>query len=1025
LPGERFVQSHLSADVYSHQKDLRVKVAGTRLLELEDRMKRKKQDSSSTPPVTAGAEQPPASPESHRPAVKKANGFPIIGIGASAGGLEAVEQFLSNLPSDTGMAFVLVSHLDPHHKSVLAELLSKHTPLDVLQAQNGAKVEPNHLYVIPPNCYLSIEGGVLKLTELEEVRTLRMPIDHFLRSLAEDQKENAVAIILSGNGTDGSLGVRAINGSGGVALVQDPATAKFDGMPRSGVATGLADFVLSPAAMPEHLLEYLQHFDATRSGTPVATAVEPAKRSVSPIERIHTLLRARTGSDFSLYKRSTIARRIERRMSIHRLDDPSDYARLLEQNPDEVHVLFRELLIGVTSFFRDPEAFDVLQKKVLPRLLDNRADHSPVRIWTPACASGEEAYSIAMVLNEYMEEHNRTFNLQIFGTDLDRQAIAAARQGRFPANIALDVTPERLARFFEKDDSGYQIKKTIREQVVFADHNVVQDAPFARLDLLSCRNLLIYLEIDLQDRLLPIFHFALAPGGFLFLGASETIGDQMDLFLTVDKRWKFFQRRDGRNYRRPLAMPLRPRTSGSPEPEKRMTLTSLQDHDVLAQTKQMLLERFSPPCVVTTENGDVLYIHGQIGKYLEPAPGRMSTNILDMVRDSLRLDLQAGLTRATAGHREHISRAVALKSDGEKSQLVRMSVRPFAQQGLMWVVFEDVEAGTAAEGLAKAGKRRASPREAELQQELARTHDSLRTTIEELQAANEELRSANEELQSINEEHQSTNEELESSKEELQSLNEELLTLNSELSAKVEQANKVESDLKNLLDSLKIGVIFLDTALRIVKYTPEATALVKLIPGDIGRPIDDLVSCAPELANNVRRVLDNLVPKEMEVAKEDGTWFLVRITPYRTLDNVIGGVVLTFDDITTGKLRDEAARRYTESILQTVRQPFLVLDEDVRVRSVNAAFCHLFNVSAEGTIGERLYDLGNRQWDIPALRELLDQVLKRDIDVKDFVVEHTFPNIGYRKMLLNAHLVQQDDPNPDVIFLALEDRLRT
>jgi two-component system, chemotaxis family, CheB/CheR fusion protein len=984
-------------------------------------MKRKKEDNSSTPPPTApGAEQQPASSESARPSAKKTNGFPIVGIGASAGGLEAVEQFLLNLPADTGMAFVLVSHLDPHHKSILAELLSRQTPLQVLQAQNGTKVAPNHFYVIPPNCYLSIEGGVLQLTEFEETRALRMPIDHFLRSLAEDQKENAIAVILSGNGTDGSLGVRAVNGSGGVALVQNPATAKFDGMPRSGVATGLADFVLSPAEMPEHLIEYLQHFEATRSGTPVATPVSPAKRSLSPIERIHALLRARTGNDFSGYKKSTIARRIDRRMSIHRLDDPSDYTRLLEQNPDEITILFRELLIGVTSFFRDPEAFDVLKKKILPRLLDDRADHSPVRVWTPGCASGEETYSIAIVLNEYMAEYHRTFHVQVFGTDLDPHAIAAARQGWFPANIALDVTSERLARFFDKDDAGYQIKKTIREQVVFAQHNVVQDAPFAKLDLLSCRNLLIYLEIELQKRLLPILHFALAPGGFLFLGPSESIGEQMDLFLAVDKKWKFFQRRDGRNNRRPLAVPIRPRIHAPPEQEKRAASTSFEDHDVLVETKKMLLERFSPPCVVTTEKGDVLYIHGQIGKYLEPAPGRMSTNILDMVRDSLRFDLHAALTRASAGQREHISRSVALKNDGEIRQLVRVSARPFSQ-GLIWVVFEDVEAAEATQAPGKAGKHGASSREAELQQELTRTHDSLQTTIEELQAANEELRSANEELQSINEEHQSTNEELETSKEELQSLNEELLTLNSELSAKVEQANKVESDLKNLLDSLNVGVIFLDIEMRIVRYTPEATVLVKLIPGDIGRPIEDLVSSAPELAKNARAVLDKLVPREMEVQKEDGSWFLARITPYRTLDNVIGGVVLTFYDITTGKLKDEAARRYVENILQTVRQPFLVLDPELRVRSVNAAFCDLFNVSAESTIGEKIYHLGNHQWDIPRLRELLGLVLERNSDVKDFLVEHTFPGIGHRKMLLNAHLVQQDRPHPDAIFLAIED----
>jgi len=943
-----------------------------------------------------------------------------VGIGASAGGLEAVEEFLSNLPAETGMAFVVISHLDPHHKSILAELLSKRTDLEVLQAENGAKVEPNHLYVIPPNCYLSIKQGALQLTELEESRALRMPIDHFLRSLAEDQKENAVAVILSGNGTDGTLAIRAINGSGGVAFVQDPATAKFDGMPRSAIATGLADFVLPPSAMAAHLIEYVRHFDATDAEAVVTPPAKPDDRHRSPMQRIHAILRARTGNDFSGYKKSTISRRIERRMSIHRLDDPAEYARFLEEHPDEVHVLFRELLIGVTSFFRDPEAFAALKEKILPRLLNGKSDHSPVRIWTPACATGEEAYSIAIVLTEYMEQQGRAFNVQIFGTDLDPQGIALARQGRFPANVAQDVSPARLARFFERNDSAYQIKKEIRERVVFAEHNVVQDAPFAKLDLLSCRNLLIYFDLDFQDRLLPIFHYALRPGGVLFLGESETIGDRLDLFLTIDKKSKFFQRRDGQSDRPPLlAVTTRSRKALSAEGKKRKTPAAFHDHEVLTETKQMLLESFSPPCVVTTDQGDVLYIHGQIGKYLEPASGRMSTNIVDMVRDSLRFELEASFTRASAGRQERVSRVLPLTHEAE-SPLVRISVRPFKDQELMWVVFEDVAPAPAPKAPAKAGKRGGS-RETELQEELARTRDSLQTTIEELQAANEELRSTNEELQSINEEHQSTNEELESSQEELQSLNEELTTLNSELSAKVEEADNVQNDLKNLLDSLKIGVVFLDTDLRIVRYTPEARSLIKLIPGDIGRPINDLVANVPGLTENARTVLQKLVPQEMEVQKEDGTWFLVRILPYRTLDNVISGLVLTFDDISAGKERDQAARLYAESIVETIRQPFLVLDSDLRVRSANAAFCTLFKVSKEVTMGKRVYDLGSRQWDVPALRQLLGQVLQKDIDVRDYIVEHKFPSIGPRKMILNAHRIQQAGPDTDVIFLAIED----
>jgi two-component system, chemotaxis family, CheB/CheR fusion protein len=980
-------------------------------------MKSRKQDASGP---SKASRKHDASGENHRSvsgsrAGTKTDSFPIVGIGASAGGLEAVEQFLSSLPTDTGMAFVLVSHLDPHHRSVLAELLAQRTTVRVLQIEDGMRVEADHLYVIPPNCYLHIENHVLRLADLEPQRSLRMPIDYFLRSLAEQHRENAIAVILSGNGTDGTLGIRAVNGSGGIAFVQDPATAKFEGMPRSAVATGLADFVLPPAAMPEHLIEYLQHFGATHSSLPGPPPVSAER--LTPLHRIYTMLRARTGNDFSRYKRSTVARRIERRMSIRRLEDPAKYARFLEENPDEVQVLFRELLIGVTSFFRDPEAFDALKGTILPYLLKDKPDYSPVRIWVPGCASGEEAYSIAMVLHEYMDEQKRAFNVQIFGTDLDPQAIAAARLARFPSNIALDVSPERLQRFFEKDETGYRVKNEIREDLIFAEHNVLQDAPFTRLDLLSCRNLLIYLEIDLQNRLLPIFHFTLRPGGVLFLGTAESIGSHLNLFLTIDKRWKFFQRRDGRHQHLALAMPLKSGKSEPAEPENREVPSSLQDHDILGHTRQMLLERFSPPCVVTTEKGDVLYIHGQIGRYLDPMPGRMSTNIIDMVREGLRLELRMAIGRAAATQGEYVCRPVPV--EGDAVQFVRMAIRPCGREGLMWVVFEEVEVPPVVKLSPRARRRASQSRESELEQELQQTLETFQTTSEELQAANEELRSANEELQSINEEHQSTNEELETSKEELQSLNEELISLNSELSAKVEQANRVENDLKNLLDSLRVGVIFLDTEMRIVRYTPEATRLVKLIPSDLGRPIGDLVSYLPNLEEHARAVLDKLVPREMEVQTDDRTWFLMRLMPYRTLDNVITGVVLTFDDITAGKKADENARHYIESILDTIRLPFLVLDSGLRVRSANAAFYDLFQVRAEDTIGERLYNLGNRQWNIPALRQLLENLLAESKDVNDYVVEHTFPTIGPRRMVLNAHLVEPASERDRWVFLAM------
>ena len=852
--------------------------------------------------------------------------FPIVGIGASAGGLEALEQFLRHVPAASGLAFVIVQHLDPTRKGIMPELLQQATDMKVMQVKDRTKVRPDCVYVIPPNKDMSILRGILHLLAPVAPRGLRLPIDFFLRSLAQDQQERSIGVILSGMGSDGTLGLRTIKEMAGVVLVQEPATAKFDGMPRSAIDAGLADIVAPVDELPGRILAYLRR-------TPLITRPEGTleDKTRSALEKAVILLRAHTGHDFSLYKRNTLYRRIERRMHLHQIDKIAAYVRYLQENSQEVDLLFKELLIGVTSFFRDPTPWEHLREKALPDMIAGRSPGQALRAWVPGCSTGEEAYSLAIVFKEAMEQvrPKGSFALQVFATDLDRDAIDKARQGFFPDNTAADVSPERLSRFFSKEKRGYRVCKEIREKVIFAPQNLIMDPPFTKLDLLSCRNLLIYLAPELQKKLLPLFHYSLNPGGILFLGNAETIGGFTDLFAPLVGKSRIFRRSESAlrpesvEFPSSFAQASRGGIGARPTPRPPLSLQSLAN--------QLILKRYAPPAVLVNDKGDILYVSGRTGKYLEPAAGKANWNLFAMAREGLRYELTGAFQKAIRQKDIVTLRGLKVGTNGG-AQSVDVTVQtldePEPLRGLVMIVFTDVAAPVETKGPNRLRKTSASSAAwtAELERELQQAREELRTTREEMQTSQEELKSTNEELQSTNEELQSTNEELTTSKEEMQSLNEELQTVNTELQTKVDDLSVTNSDMKNLFDSTDIATVFLDNDLHVRRFTTQATKIIKLIGADVGRPITDLASDLryQELAEDAREVLRTLASTEKPIAAHDGRWFTVRIMPYRTLDNRIDGVVITFVDITASKsleaeLRDKHAGLEKRVVEQSAR----------------------------------------------------------------------------------------------------------
>ncbi len=831
----------------------------------------------------------------------------IVGMGGSAGSLDAFDRFFRNLPADSGLAFAIVPHLDPDHKGMMPELLQRMTEMQVSQAEDGMKVLANHVYVIPPNHDMSILHGTLQLLEPGRPRGLRMPIDFFFRHLADDQRERAICVILSGMGTDGTLGLKAVKERLGMAMAQDIDSAQFDSMPRSAIDTGLVDFAAPAEQLPADLIAFTSHYSkAIREEPPVDTTAS------NSLQKIFALLRAQTGHDLSLYKHNTVQRRIDRRMSVHQITSITAYVRYLQENPHETELLFKELLIGVTSFFRDPEAFDSLKEGLLPALLDGRRQSGTLRVWVPGCSTGEEAYSIAMLIREAQETLPRPpVKVQVYATDIDKEAVDAARTGLYPANITADVSPERLLRFFAKDAAGYRIKSEIRELVIFAVQNLIMDPPFTRLDILSCRNLLIYLTPELQKRLLPLFHYALSPGGVLFLGSAESVGGFKDLFTTADNKWKIFIRKESMTPLENLQMisaPMAPRALVAADHMMDRRPRTEMNLPVIAQ--QLVAETVAPPAVLVNDRGDILFSTRRTGMYLEPAVGKANLNILAMAREGLRTDLGMALRRASTDDKETTVRGLSVKTNG-KSHVVHLTVRPLhepaALSGLFLVVFEDaspsyVRAATKAK-TARSGEAGGDPLAvAELESQLSSAQQQLQTTVEVMEASQEELKSANEELQSMNEELQSTNEELTTSKEELQSLNEELLTLNAELQAKNDELSQASNDMRNLLNSTQIATLFLDLAFNVRRFTPQATSIFNLIPTDVGRPLTDIVSNllydTGELIANAERSLETLETRELRLETKAGRRYNARIMPYRTMENLIDGTVLTFSDVT-------------------------------------------------------------------------------------------------------------------------------
>ena len=871
-------------------------------------MRKTAKDSNPKPDPVA-----PAPSETLPPAPPQA--FPIIGIGASAGGLEALEQFLRHVSADSGMAFVIVQHLDPTHRGIMPELLQRATGMVVEQVKDHMAVQPNCVYVIPPNKDLSLLRGTLHLFEPATPRGLRLPIDFFFRSLAEDQRERSVGVILSGMGSDGTLGLRAIKEIAGLALVQEPTSAKFDGMPRSAIDAGLADIVAPPEELYQRLVAYFGH--APSIAQPPAALND---KDQSGLDKIVILLRTHTGHDFSLYKKNTLYRRIERRMGLHQIDRIAHYVRYLQENAQERDLLFKELLIGVTSFFRDPAAWAELREQILPALLASRPDGGQLRAWAAGCSTGEEAYSLGIAFKEALVELSpvRPFSLQIFATDLDRDAIDKARQGVYPENIAADVSPERLHRFFIHEERGYRIGKEIREMVTLATQNLIMDPPFTKLDLLICRNLLIYLTSDLQKKLLPLFHYSLNPGGVLFLGSAETVGSASGLFVPLEGKGRFYQRKESTTRVEPVEFP----TAFLPPLNSHPAVSAIESEASLQTlVDDILLREFCPAAVLTNEQGNILYIKGRTGQYLEPAAGQVNWNLYAMARDGLRDELPGLCQRAIlqTPPQAITRRGLRIRTNGDY-RIVDLTVRalrePAALYGKLLVIFADVPMPPTVKRRGKAVKPDVSADSAHLEEEAQQLRETLQTTREEMQTSQEELKSANEELQSTNEELQSTNEELTTSKEEMQSLNEELQTVNAELQAKVEELSRANNDMKNLLNSTDIATLFLDGALHVRRFTTPAARLIKLIPGDVGRPITDIAAdlLYPTLTEDVTEVLQTLAFKEKPVTTRDGRWFTARIMPYRTLDNRIDGVVMTFFDITTQKLLEGELRQARDEL---------------------------------------------------------------------------------------------------------------
>jgi len=945
--------------------------------------------------------------------------FPVIGMGGSAGSFNAFEKFFMHMPIKSGIAFVIVMHLDKSHVLDVAGILQPVTSMAITEALDGVQIEPDHIYIIPPGKDMGIHNGQLLLMEAARHRGAHMSIDYFFQSLAEDQQSNAVGIIFSGMGADGETGVRMIKEKLGMVMVQEPATAEFDSMPVTAIQTNMVDYILSPEEMPVKLIQYLNH-PAIREAQPESDFTLN-QTNHTHLQKILMLLRANTGHDFTLYKKSTIVRRIERRIAFHQLNDYVDYINFLRENPAEIMRLFNELLIGVTKFFRDRDAFDALKNRLYP-LLAAKKENEPIRIWIAGCSTGEEAYSIAMLIIEHLDTLKlaKVPKLQIFATDLDPQAIDHARSASYFSNITSEISPERLDRFFIKVNEGYVVKKEVREMIVFAQHNLIKDAPFTRLDLLCCRNVLIYLTSELQKKIIPVFHYSLNPNGLLFLGPAESVGTFVDSFTSLDNKWKIFQRKEGASaLGNMLDFPFHVANQNHKNLKIHLPVKSLKSP--LAETfHKILLESFTPTSLLLNERGDILYINGQTSRFMQINSGEAVFNIHRLAKDELKYAVGNALHQAWE-KKDKVEVPEIKMKDNNEVYLVGFRVDYITEmplQDMLLVTFTDY--GKLKKRRSDKGKNIDPSRQGaveELEKELIYTKQQLHSTIEQMETSLEELKSTNEELQSTNEELQSTNEEALTTKEEMQSLNEELMTINLQYQNKAEELTQLNNDMKNLLDNTEIGTIFLDNQLNILRFTPQVTRLFNVIPGDVGRSITHIVSNFeyPFLEDAIKEVIETLVGKELEVSTKKDEWYNLRIMPYRTMDNFINGAVVTFTKITPVKAMQNkliSLLDYARNMAGLLPDAALILDKDRKVLVANNRFLELFKLKEEEMVEQPFMEIVHNKWKTDKLDALLTTS-----EPDSVFIQQEFQGLGLRGFFVKIQEISRDENGKTLVSL--------
>jgi two-component system CheB/CheR fusion protein len=975
------------------------------------------------------AKRTPQKPSSRKKSNEKpaANAMPaasgkvqIVAIGASAGGLAALQVFFDHVPADTGLAFVVVVHLSPAHDSYLAELLQPHAAIPVTQVSTSVSLEANHIYIIPPGSFLDAVDTQLRVVPPSKRLNEQGAVDHFFRSLASAQDGNATGVILTGTGSDGTLGIKAIKENGGTAIVQDPEEAEYDGMPRNAIATGLVDLILPLSQIPAEIIR-ITKVKPVIAVSDVGEKIEAEEKLL--LQKLFAQINVRTQRDFSRYKPSTIIRRIQRRMQLKQVETLPEYLRILREQPEELSSLADDLLINVTNFFRDPEVYQVLEQKVIAELFAGKNSSDQIRAWSVGCATGEEAYSVAILLLEAAARLDTPPQFQIFASDLHEPSLKLAREGFYTGNLEADVTAERLKRFFRKANDGYRVLNEVRDRIVFAQHNVLGDPPFSKLDLIVCRNLLIYLERGVQREVIALFHYALNPGGILILGRSETIDENGELFHAEDKPHGIYRKRNtpAREPRLPVFAATRPRPLAALAGEQR---SNARDEGSYGAVHQLIVEQYGPPSILAGWDHRILHVSKHAARYLKFPGGQPSFSIFEVVREELRLVLLAALHEAERSASTIRTKPVNVQIDGLKREVwidVRAVEAHDEAHGLLLIMFDERDETGASQAVELAPNVRDGIIQ-ELQGQLDVSQHRLRVIVEDYETSQEEMKTSNEELQSSNEELRSTMEELETSREELQSINEELTTVNQENRHKVDELNLLTSDLQNLMVATEIPTLFLDRALRILRFTPRLGEIFNIRNSDRSRPVSDLTHRLDylTLTNDARQVLEQLLPIEREVRDDAQRWYVARLLPYRSLEDRIGGVVVTFVDITAQKRAIQEAvesKKHAESIVNTIKEPLLVLTPDLRTHSANLAFYDEFKIKPDEVVGRLFYALGEGQFDIPQLRNLLEAVLPRNVAFEDFQIVYRSIVLGERLILVNGRRLGEEN----LILLGFQD----